>query len=1300
MFVYLRKKRKTVIAKAVDLYFKSVALLFNGDFLRNSDKSVLGPLHYVQGSTKVTNMAPFYGDGYYSVKFDKNSSSRVICNYTSGSPLDIRSGDFTVEFWFFADRADNGTTPVTILSNGLQPSVDAFSIRLYATTTDISSLNIFATTDTGTTPFGATGYTATASIKLREWHHVAIVRNGNNIKVFQDGLIVINIALSVTIRQGSAWLFGSSIQGSNNYFSGYLSNVRIVKGSALYTDSFNPSATPLTPIAGTSFLGLMSSRFVDLSPNKNYIAPFSSPTTSTISQNNPFAFKDMLAGLYFSTNNYLTFPASVNYLLPGDFTLEGWYHTSTGSVTLYDTAGDGSNDTLTVANIGASNGTISWAGQIIASGLTTPVYEWTHVAVSRTGSTIYAFLNGKLVGTINYAAPIGASDQTLYIGRSSDGTKTSQANLSNIRLVKGIGLYTSDFVPSEVQLTAIDGTVLLTCQGTWKDNSVYNAVPTAVNGFVSGQKYLSPFKEKDLDFKESSGSISFNGSTDYTQVSNGALPFIGTNDFTIEVMFLATTLGTGAVLFSKGPGLQVSVSTSGITVSLSSNNSSTYFINTLFGAVTSGQWHHFSLVKSGQNYYASLNGTVTLLGTSALNVDTGNSYWRFASSSSSTLFFSGLLNNFRYNDNIALYTANFTPPSSDLTADANTKLLTFQSNVPFNGKTINDRSPVRTAITMSGNVGQSSFTPYNPKGWSTAFPGTISDYVTVAASLNWTFQGDHTIEAWVYPLVAGQEMHVFGTGTTVTANDRFSFVAGNGNGSLTYAYNVVGNKAMVTNAVIPVNTWTHLAVTRSGNTLKGFINGVEVYSGTLTISVGGNAIAYIGKRSDNTCLMKGFISNLRVINGTSIYNGTFTPSKTDLSVTADTKLLTFKTYRYFDESAAASVMTAFGNTSIRAGSPFSYDVVYDPDVHGTSLLFSGTLSDYLSYSSGNESTITDDYTVDVWVYPLSSSGNMTIYTFGSQSTDTFTILARDGTGIVMFGSATAQVTTGKIPLNAWTHLSAVKTGGNLKLFINGAQAYSGSLSTVGQYNANCNIGRNSTTNYFNGYIFDLRVVKGSALHFNKFNLPTERYKTRPDSILHIDGRTNAFVDYSCNSAVTSSGSNAVKSYSSHDGNGSIYFDSTSDVKLSPTPTAHLAADFTFEAWVNPSVSTEVALLTIGSEASGRVRFAIQAGVKIVYEVFGGSPVNFTSLSPALSTWSHVAIVRKNGVVRAYVNGQESVVSVANSNLDSTYCGNSGGITIGSNNGSNYFGGLMDDIELTKYARYNGPFTPPQKLFLS
>ena len=98
---------------------------------------------------------------------------------------------------------------------------------------------------------------------------------------------------------------------SNAYYKGYVSNVRIVKGTAVYTANFVPPTSPLTAISGTSILTLQNSSIVDNSTNAFSITNNNSVATSTAT---PFVanIADDASG---NNNNWL--PKNINYSTVG-----------------------------------------------------------------------------------------------------------------------------------------------------------------------------------------------------------------------------------------------------------------------------------------------------------------------------------------------------------------------------------------------------------------------------------------------------------------------------------------------------------------------------------------------------------------------------------------------------------------------------------------------------------------------------------------------------------------------------------------------------------------------------------------------------------------------------------------------------------------------------------------------------------------------------------------------------------------------------------------------------------------------
>ena len=91
-----------------------------------------------------------------------------------------------------------------------------------------------------------------------------------------------------------------------------------------------------------------------------------------------------------------------------------------------------------------------------------------------------------------------------------------------------------------------------------------------------------------------------------------------------------------------------------------------------------------------------------------------------------------------------------------------------------------------------------------------------------------------------------------------------------------------------------INTWHHFALTREGNTFRGFVDGVlgATFTSSGSIRQGSSEFnmnqIIIGHRITTTL---GHISNFRYIKGRAVYTAAFTPPSYELNVTSDTILL-------------------------------------------------------------------------------------------------------------------------------------------------------------------------------------------------------------------------------------------------------------------------------------------------------------------------------------------------------------------------------------------------------------------------
>jgi len=126
---------------------------------------------------------------------------------------------------------------------------------------------------------------------LNTWSHVAVVRNSNTFTLYVNGTSIATATNSAAVTDGAEPLTIGDYGGGGFGFAGYISNARIVKGTAVYTANFTPSATPLTAISGTSLLTCQTPNTVlDYSSNA-----FTITVTNAVAQNGGGPFTDSTA---------------------------------------------------------------------------------------------------------------------------------------------------------------------------------------------------------------------------------------------------------------------------------------------------------------------------------------------------------------------------------------------------------------------------------------------------------------------------------------------------------------------------------------------------------------------------------------------------------------------------------------------------------------------------------------------------------------------------------------------------------------------------------------------------------------------------------------------------------------------------------------------------------------------------------------------------------------------------------------------------------------------------------------------
>ncbi len=286
---------------------------------------------------------------------------------------------------------------------------------------------------------------------------------------------------------------------------------------------------------------------------------------------------------------------------------------------------------------------------------------------------------------------------------------------------------------------------------------------------------------------------------------------------------------------------------------------------------------------------------------------------------------------------------------------------------------------------------------------------------------------------------------------------------------------------------IPLNTWTHVALTCSGTTWTLYFNGTSygTYSGASKSNTSGTA--QLGGRNDmNGC---GYLSNFR-ISTISRYSGNFTPSTTPFVSDGSTAMLTCQSNRFVDNSANAQALSINGTMSVQRFNPFGTSTAYSTAVIGGSGYFDGS-GDYLTCSASVPAT--GAFTVEMFVYPTSTAGyQLLLSQFTSGDAGNFQILWDDTNNkfTVNLGASTVLTSSTTFSLNAWYHLAITRDGSNnMTMWVNGASAATTTNSTSILQTTTYIASRSALDGYFNGYLSNIRVTN-TAVYTTAFTPPT------------------------------------------------------------------------------------------------------------------------------------------------------------------------------------------------------------------
>ena len=244
-----------------------------------------------------------------------------------------------------------------------------------------------------------------------------------------------------------------------SYFTGYLADVRVTKGGALYTATFTPPTAPLTTTVSAGTVSLLTN-YTNAAIFDN--AMMNDLETVGNAQISTSVKKYGTGSIYLDgTGDYLTCnnPASNIYQFgTGDFTVEFWAYltnSSNDNGPIFDTRSSSSNGLLIRQGNGAGgianriDAVIT--GSATASSGTITFNTWNHIAVVRSSGTLKVYYNGT--GGTGVSATGNITGTNAYIGAFYDALSINIAGyFDDLRITKGYARYTTNFTPPTSQV--------------------------------------------------------------------------------------------------------------------------------------------------------------------------------------------------------------------------------------------------------------------------------------------------------------------------------------------------------------------------------------------------------------------------------------------------------------------------------------------------------------------------------------------------------------------------------------------------------------------------------------------------------------------------------------------------------------------------------------------------------------------------------------------------------------------------------------------------------------------------------
>jgi hypothetical protein len=534
------------------------------------------------------------------------------------------------------------------------------------------------------------------------------------------------------------------------------------------------------------------------------------------------------------------------------------------------------------------------ASAMHSNGVFSPTVDtWIHVAYVHTGTALLTFADGNLLATTATTASAFDTDYGPTIGsHTASPTGYLSGYIDDLRITKGVARYTATFTPPSAQFPDhVDPyfgdpyfsnvSLLLHGNGANGSTTFTDSGPDALTVTANGNAQISTAQNK-----YGTASCYFDGqntpSTCLSLADSAAWHFAGA--YTIEFWIRPETLkATSSWLFQQSDGtggfapIRIDLDPAGTLNCFGSTDNASWLFTSLPSStsLSAGTWYHVAVSDDGVTFRLFINGVLEASRATWSKTNSTQLLRLFGGFPSGDREFNGWVDDLRITNGVARYTSSFTPPTAAFPEYGVTLLLHCNG---ANGSTTFTDSALGKTVTANGNAQIS--TAQSKWGEASALFDGTGDYLTLDGSSVFAFgTGDFTIEMWVRMVAwsAGVYSCLIDFRPAGT-NGPYLFLGLSDTNVRTFTDSV---SAVDTAHGMSLNTWTHVAVTRAGGSLRTFIAGTQIgstYADSANYIVGASR-PIIGANGTNPAVsnLSGHIDDLRITKGLARYTSAFTP---------------------------------------------------------------------------------------------------------------------------------------------------------------------------------------------------------------------------------------------------------------------------------------------------------------------------------------------------------------------------------------------------------------------------------------